>query len=102
MKQISATEAIQRMRALRHDETKHFIVHHITWDDTKQKTNGLRIVKKCRLRPSLPKELYGKPSDLYLPYYDIEKQKNGNCRKRLIRVVAFPPDFELLKVNWYD
>ncbi len=101
MKSISGADAIARMRQIRHDPSKHFILKHLTYNRDKDATNGLRTVRKCRLRAALPKEAFQYPTDMYLTYYDIEKDQNRMCFKKLIRYVAFAPDFELLKVDWF-
>lgn len=101
MNSITGTEAITLMRELRHDENKYFIMQHLTFNSVNQSSDGLRIVERCRLRPSLPKEIFRTESDLLLPYTDLEQKKPGMCYKKLIRFVAFPPDFELLKVTWF-
>lgn len=68
---ITGTEAIARMRSLRHDESLYFILYHLTFNAATQETNGLRIVEGCRLRPSLPDDVFKTDSDLYLPYFDL-------------------------------
>lgn len=82
-----------------------FTMHHQTYDENTGQSIGMRVVKKCMLRVSLPGDLFKKgTSDLYLPYVDLDLPKsnqNRMCRKRLIRYVAFPPHNELLKVNWF-
>ena len=102
MKQISGAEAIERMREIRHDPKKYFTLHHLTFNSRYGTSKGMRVVERCRLRPALPKEYGKRPSDLYLPYYDIIEEKNGVAFRKLIRFVAFSPDFELLKVNWFN
>jgi hypothetical protein len=101
---INGYEALKRMRALRHSEDQSFIMHHQTWNEKKHQTNGIRIVKRCRLRPALPEDSMQPHPDLFQPYTDLNAAKinqNRMCRKRLIRYVAFPPDFILLKVDWF-
>lgn len=102
METISGIEAIQTMRNMRHSGV-HFVMHHLTWSEARQTSNGLRVVNKARLRPALPQEFSNdiNPDEL-LPYYDIENESEGMCHKILIRKVAFPPDYTLKKVNWHD
>lgn len=104
MDTIIGYEALARMRAMRHDETSYFIMHHQTWNEKEQQTDGIRVVKKCRLRVSLPNENFGADPDLYLPYLDLTQRGNQNrmCRKRCIRYVAFPPEYKLMKVDWFN
>jgi len=101
MNEISGTEAIARMRQLRHNETTHFEMHHLTYNHSTDETKGLRSVMRCRLRPALPKETFAAPADLYLPYVDLDLNEPRSCFKKLVRLVAFPPTYEPLKVNWF-
>ena len=105
MKTISGYEALKRMRAMRHDEGSFFIMHHLTWNEIRKQTDGMRIVRRCRLRQSLPHESMKPHPDLLQPYTDLnlpKKDRNRMCRKRLIRYVAFSPEYELLKVDWLN
>ena len=102
---ISGFEALKRMRALRHSDDFFFIMHHLTFNERRQQTDGIRIVSMCRIRPALPDDSVKPDPDLFLPYTDLNESKsnqNRMCRKRLIRYVAFPPDFQLLKVDWFS
>lgn len=101
MKEISGSEAIARMREIRHNQKLFFELHHLTYNHATGKTHGLRRVARCRIRKSLPKEAFSLPSELYLPYTDLDMQEPRTCFKKLIRYVAFPPRFELMKVNWF-
>jgi hypothetical protein len=101
---INGYEALKRMRALRHSKDQSFIMHHQTWNERRHETNGIRVVRRCRLRPALPEESMLPHPDLFQPYTDLDAPKinrNRMCRKRLIRYVAFPPDFTLMKVDWF-
>lgn len=102
MKTISGAEAIARMRSMRNDPGNYFILHHLTYNRKLDQTSGMRIVNKCRLRTAVPDDAFQFDQDLYLPYYDIEKDDARLCFKKLIRFVAFPPAYELLKVDWFN
>lgn len=103
---ITGTEAIALMRRLSKQLHQPFQLHHQTFDEKKGISDGMRVVKHCLLRQSLPGDIFSKGTeDLYLPYVDLDLPKsnqNRMCRKKLIRYVAFPPRFELLKVNWFN
>lgn len=103
---ISGTAAIALMRRLSRDMRQAFVMHHQTFNEKTGISNGMRVVKHCMLRVSLPGDIFHKGTeDLYLPYLDLDAPKNDQnrmCRKKLIRYVAFPPHFELLKVNWFN
>lgn len=102
---ITGTEAIALMRRISKEMHQPFALHHQTFDDKTGVSNGMRVVKKCMLRQSLPGDIFQKgTSDLYLPYLDMDLPKSNQhrmCRKHLIRYVAFPPHNELLKVDWF-
>lgn len=102
MKTISGPEAIARMRELRHKKNAHFELQHITFNQKRNETEGIRHVQHCRLRPALPDEKFYPNADLYLTYIDLDIKEPRMCFKKLIRFVAFPPDFKLLKVKWFN
>lgn len=93
--------AMARMQQLRHKDKLWFTLHHLTWNERTQETNGMRVVERARLRPALPDEPFSRQADMYLPYIDLDKDEPRLCYRLLIRYVAFPPDFKLLKVNWF-
>lgn len=103
MTKINGIEALKKMRSLQNDPEAFFTMHHITYNSSKDTTSGVRIVTRCRLRPALGTEFSNNVNhDDLLPYVDLDKDKEGMCYKKLIRKVAFPPDFTLLKVKWYE
>lgn len=80
-------------------------MYHLTYNSTTGESKGLRVVDKCRLRPALPNEKFSRLSDIYLTYADLDFHPTKAariCFKKLIRTVALPPKFELLKVKWYE
>jgi len=104
MDTINGFEALKRMRALRHSKDFYFKIKHLTWNERRRQTDGIRVVNACRLRPALPDESMKPHPDLFQPYTDLNESKanaNRMCRKRLIREVAFAPDFIWLKVDWF-
>lgn len=94
------------MRRLSREFREPFVLHHQTFDELTGISKGMRTVKQCLLRPSLPSDIYDRgTADLYLPYTDLDLPKsnrNRMCRKKLITHVAFPPGMQLLKVDWYN
>lgn len=100
-KTISASEALAHMRALRHS-SETFELYHLTWNQEKHVTNGLRKVNQCRIRPGFPQEKLQYNPDHYLLYIDEELKEPRMCFKKLARYVAFPPNFELLKIDWFN
>jgi hypothetical protein len=103
---ISGTEAIALMRRLSREFREPFVLHHQTFDELTGLSKGMRIVKKCLLRVSLPSDIFNRgTAELYLPYIDLDLPKSNQkrmCRKKLITHVAFPPAMVLLKVDWYN
>ena len=102
MNTINGFEALARMHEIRNTgET--FEMRHLTYNRRTQESSGLRTVRHCKTRPALPQEKFDVCAELYLPYTDIAapiENQNRTCRKRLIRYVAFPPEYQLLKVTW--
>ncbi len=102
MNTINGFEALARAHELRNTgET--FELRHLTYNRRTQSSNGMRHVRHCRTRPSLPQEKFDVCAELYLPYTDLAapaNEQNRTCRKRLIRYVAFPPKYKLQKVIW--
>lgn len=89
---------------MKHDDSSYFVMHHITFNDRRNQTDGMRIVRHCRLRNALPTESKSPHPDLFLPYTDLDanaSNQNRMCYKRLIRYVAFPPEYKLQKVDWH-
>lgn len=97
---ISGAEAIERMRAIRNTD-EYFMMQHLTYNCNTKKPDGLRTVTQAKLRPALPKESFENDSDHYLTYIDLDIDKPRQCFKKLIRQVAFAPDYEWLKVSWF-
>lgn len=98
-KTIDGKKVLARMRQLQHTK-HHFSLYHLTYNYATRELKGLRVVEKAKLRPLMPKERFKTPSEMYVPYIDIELDEPRACFKNLIRFVAFPPDYELQKVTW--
>lgn len=101
-KVISGTEAIRRARNLRFVAGAYFTLLHLTCNLTTNKTRGMVKVDKCRVRPALREDTFQLDGDLYFPYEDLDTDEPKMCFKKLMRYIAFPPDYELLKINWFD
>lgn len=100
-KEISGKIAIERMRRLKYVPDTYFSMIHFTCNLNRPGKFTLIKVEKCRLRPALKNDTFQTDGDHYLCYQDIEKQEPRMCFKKLIRYVAFPPDYEFQKVNWF-
>ena len=99
---ITGTEAIRRMRLVSKVKGAHFILIHLTCNRETGEGGETRKVERCRLRPSLPDGVTTIDPDHYLTYIDCDLDEPRTCFKKLIRYVAFPPKYELLKVNWFE
>lgn len=101
-KTISGSEAMRRMRLVGKVRNASFTLIHFTCN-LKQRTGGqLRKVEHCVLRPSMPAGKTKVDPDHYLTYADVSADTPRICWKKLIRYVAFPPQYELLKIDWFN
>lgn len=96
MKTISGTEAIRRMRNLRLLPDAYFGLQFI------KESGTIRVFEKCRLRPARRDEGLTISADHYLYFTDLESSSPKTCFKKLIRQVAFPPDYNWLTVKWFE
>ena len=97
---ISSNVAIEKMRRY----TKagmHFKIQHLTYNQVNNECNGLRTVSNCSLRPGLKANLFSTDADHYLTYYDHDADMPRQAFKKLIRWVAFAPDYNYIKINWF-
>jgi len=58
--------------------------------------------ERCRVRPALREDTFQLDGDLYFTYEDLDTGEPKMCFKRLMRYIAFPPDYELLKIDWFN
>lgn len=72
----------------------------ITLDTRTGLSAGLRKVEAAKLRAAFKEETFQLGGDNYLAYTDMDNDEPRMCFKKLIREVAFPPNYEWLKVNW--
>jgi ribosomal protein L20 len=102
LENITATRAIQLMRLLKTKQDAYFSIIHYTYNQRNKQSNGLRKVDKCRLRAALKEDVFNYNTDLYLAYTDLDIEMPRMCFKTLIRYVAFPPDYNWLRVIWAE
>jgi hypothetical protein len=100
-KTISGTDAIRRARNLKYVSGAAFTLIHLTCN-LKTKESG-QVVKheRCRIRPALREDTFQLDGDLYFTYEDMNTGEPKMCFKRLMRYIGFPPNYELLKINWF-
>lgn len=100
---ITGTEALARMRRLKGIKNASFVLLHLTADLSRGETHGMRKVERCRVRKGMPENgAFSVNPDHYLAYEDLDTAEPRFCFKKLIRYVGFPPDYRLLKVNWFN
>jgi hypothetical protein len=98
---ITGAEALDRMRRLRLINDATFMLMHLSCDLKTRECGEMIKHDRCRLRGSLPERTFKINVDHYLPYEDLDTGEPKMCFKKLIRYVAFPPDYEILKVTWF-
>jgi hypothetical protein len=99
---ISGSEAIRRARNLKYIEGATFVLMHLTCN-LKTKECGLTVKHEhCRVRPALKEDTFQTDGDMYFTYEDTQTSEPRMCFKRLMRYIGFPPDYELLKIDWYN
>lgn len=98
---ISGAEAIRRMRLISRVPDAYFTLIHLTCNLKKRTGGQLRKAEHCRLRAALPEKVTKIDPDHYLTYVLTDNDEPRMCFKKLIRYVAFPPDFKLQKVDWF-
>jgi hypothetical protein len=99
---ISGADAIYRMRNLRLVNDATFTLIHISCNLKTGECGEIIKHDRCRLRKSLNENIFNINSDHYLPYEDVDTGEPKMSFKKLIRFVAFPPDYQLLKVSWFN
>jgi len=101
-KTISGNEAIRRARNLKYLPDGFFTLIHLTCNLKTRKCGELSKTERARVRPALREDTFQLDGDLYFTYEDIDTGEPRMCFRRLMRYIGFPPDYELLKINWYD
>jgi len=99
---ISGAEAIRRARNLKYVSGASFTLIHLTCNMKKRECGEVVKNERCRVRPALKEDTFQLDGDLYFTYEDMETGDPKMCFKRLMRYIGFPPDYELLKIDWYN
>jgi hypothetical protein len=81
-KEISLYDAIRQMRILSAEE-RPFSFAHFTWDDDRQKADGLRVVNRALIRPAA-KEDQVRHAQFKLFYTDMDLNQPRNCWQPLL------------------
>jgi hypothetical protein len=99
---ITGTEAIRRARNLKYVPGATFMLIHLSCNLTTKQAGQVVKHERCRVRPALREDTFQLDGDLYFTYEDADTAEPRMCFKRLMRHIAFPPDHELLKIDWYN
>lgn len=100
MNVIKGNQAITRMREI--SKGSFFSIMFLTCDRKRQEGGVLRKYEKCRIRPAEFNELVETDPDHFLHFTDVETGEAKQCWKKLIRYVGFAPDYEMIKIDWYN
>ena len=101
-KTISGSEAIRRARMLKLVPGAYFTLLHLTCNMKNGACGELRKHERCRVRPAIREDTFRMDGDMYFTFEDVETGEQKMCFKRLMRHIAFPPDYELLKIDWIN
>ena len=100
MRDITGYDAIRLMREISRKDDGEFTLIHLTADLTNWESYGFKRVERCRLRKSINYNTFHIDSEHYLPYTDLDTDEYKMCFRWLVRYIALPPDYNLIKVNW--
>ncbi|MDR0681757.1 MAG: hypothetical protein LBG15_07920 [Dysgonamonadaceae bacterium] len=101
-KKISGIEAIRRARNLKYVPGAGFALIHLTYNAKTKEFGQVSKTERARVRPALKEDTFTEDGDLYFTYEDMDTGEPKMCFKRLMRYIGFPPDYELLKIDWYN
>jgi len=101
-KTISGNDAIRRARNLKYVPGASFILIHLTCNLKTKKYGEVSKTEHCRVRPALKEDTFQLDGDLYFTCEDMDTGEPKMCFKRLMRYIAFPPNYELLKIDWFN
>jgi hypothetical protein len=99
---ISGTEAIRRARNLKFVPDAPFTLIHLTCNMHTGQCGGQVKHERCRVRPALREDTFTLNGDLYFTWEDMDTGEPRMCFKRLMRYIAFPPRYEMLKIDWFN
>jgi hypothetical protein len=99
---ISGPDALRRARNLKYIPGASFSLIHLTCNLKTKKYGETAKTERCRVRPALKEDTFHLDGDLYFTYEDVDTNEPKMCFKRLMLYIAFPPNYELLKINWFN
>jgi hypothetical protein len=99
---IPGKEALRRARNLKYVPGAAFTLIHLTCNFKTGQGGETVKHERCRVRPALKEDTFQLDGDLYFTYEDLDTGEPKMCFKSLIRFIGFPPDYKLLKVDWFN
>ena len=99
---IFGSEAIRRARNLKYVPGATFSLIHLTCNLKTKECGKLSKTERCRVRLALKEDTFQLDGDLYFTYEDADTGEPKMCFKILMRFIGFPPDHELLKIDWFN
>ena len=102
MEIINGIDAIRMMQEVCKLPDGNFSIAFFKYNRTTGKVvTKLQVRQYCHVRAQLPQELFTIPSDNYFLFEDNDGD-HKTCFRILIRFVAFPPHYNLIKVKWIN
>ena len=101
-KTISGNEALRKARELKNIPGACFSLIHLTCNLKTKKCGETVKAERCRVRPALREDTFQLDGDLYFTYEDLNTGEPKMCFRKLMRYIGFPPDYELLKIDWFN
>lgn len=100
MKQINGIDAMRLAQEVSKLPDGTFNVAFFPYNRTKGEAGDQLTVKKgCTYRSQLSQNTFNVDGDNYFLFVDGDGNERS-CYRLLLRFIAFPPEFEMRKVNW--
>jgi len=101
-KTISGNEALRKARELKYISGASFTLIHLTCNLKTKKCGDVSKIERCRVRPALKEDTFQLHGDLYFTFENMDTGEPKMCFRKLMRFIGFPPDYELLKIDWFN
>jgi len=101
-KTISGNEALSKARNLKYLSGIGFTLIHLTCNLKTKKCGDVSKTERARVRPALKEDTFQLDGELYFTYEDMDTGEPKMCFRKLMRYIGFPPDYELLKIDWFN
>jgi len=101
MKTIGGIDAIRMMQEVSKLPDGMFNIAFYKFNRTTgEASTRLQVRKGCTTRAQLPQDRFEIPSDNYFLFQDADANPK-TCFRMLLRFIGFPPEYNMLKVNWF-